>query len=516
MAVKRNPGLKKSNTVINYTLEQVAEVKKCIEDPVYFIEKYVWIKHPIRGRIPFKLYDYQKRLIHNYRFNRYNIVLSARQTGKTETSCAFLLWFAIFHTEKTVLVVSNKGDNAKEIIGKIQYAYEELPSWLKPGIQDDNWNKHTCAFDNKSRIIATTTSKDSGRGLPISLLYCDEMAHVKEHIQNEFWDSIYPTLSTGGACIISSTPNGDINLFAELWRGADLGANTFVPTRIPWDAPPGRDEDFKKEKISVLGLRKWLQEYECEFLSTEATLFDGKIISLAEVVAKKHAPYSELDGQVFYHPIVSNATYIVTVDPSNGNQKDFSVIQVFRFPSMEQVTEFRTNTLSQYMVYNKLKQILKLLEHYTKNIYLAIENNGVGQGIISLYQADETPPKYAYLLSDAGKDKYGYFTGEREKIKACINFKNMFEKGAMKIYSLILLKEMKSYKQKGNTYTAATGATDDCISTILLLMRVIEDISTHDPRAFAKLYVEEISAGDSWVPKDDDDSYDGPAPMIIS
>lgn len=281
-----NPGLKKSNTLTEYTQEQIVELAKCAKDPIYFIRNYIKIKHPKRGKINFNLYDYQEELIRMYMGNRFNIILSARQTGKTETSCAFLLWYAIFHPDKTVLIASNKSTNAMELIGKIRYAYEELPNWLKPGIDADNWNKHTCSFDNKSRIVSTTTSKDSGRGLAISLIYCDELAFVKPHVQEEFWDSILPTISTGGAMIITSTPNGDSNLFARMWFTAigkvpeEREDDAFIPLHVKWDQPPGRDEKFKRTMIDKLGERKWQQEFECVSGDTLVTVRDkrnGKI-----------------------------------------------------------------------------------------------------------------------------------------------------------------------------------------------------------------------------------------------
>jgi hypothetical protein len=282
---RRNPRLKKAGSISEYTPEMINELRKCKADPAYFARNYVMIKHAKRGKIKFNLYDYQVEMLRMYQDNRYNIILSARQTGKTETTCAYLLWFAIFHSDKTILVVSNKASNAKEMIGKIQYAYEELPEWLKPGIDDASWNKHECAFDNKSRIIAQSTSSDSGRGLSISLLYCDEFAFVRPHIQAEFWDSVSPTLATGGSCIISSTPNGDSNLFAELWRKAKLGAgdNVFKHKHVAWDAPPGRNDTFKRQQIAILGERKWRQEYECvtgDTLVTVRDKRDGKIETL--------------------------------------------------------------------------------------------------------------------------------------------------------------------------------------------------------------------------------------------
>ncbi len=293
---KRAPGIKRANQEVGYTQEQMIELYKCSIDPIYFITTYVKIRHPKHGQIKFNLHDYQRDMVMRYKNNRFNILLSARQTGKTETSCAYLLWYAIFHPDKTVLIASNKSSNAMELIGKIQYAYEELPNWLKPGIDDTNWNKHTCTFDNKSRIVASATSKDSGRGLAISLIYCDELAFVAPHVQVEFWDSILPTISTGGAMIITSTPNGDSNLFARTWFNSisktpeELAAdpNAFIPLHVKWNQPPGRDDDFKKQFMDKLGERKWRQEFECvagdtmiTVRNTETKLIEN--ISIAEL-----------------------------------------------------------------------------------------------------------------------------------------------------------------------------------------------------------------------------------------
>ena len=195
MSRRKNPRLKRPFTEQSYTREQAQELVRCARDPKYFINNYVYIKHPVRGQILFDMYDYQEEMIDNFVSNRYNIVLASRQVGKTETSSAYLLWYALFHDQKTILILSNKSDGAMEIISKIQNAYEELPHWLKPGIDEDSWNKHECRFDNKSRILAGATSEDSARGLAISLLYLDEFAFVKTHLQEKFWTSVLPTLS---------------------------------------------------------------------------------------------------------------------------------------------------------------------------------------------------------------------------------------------------------------------------------------------------------------------------------
>lgn len=500
MARRGNPNLKKAHQSIELTSDQLEEFKRCILDPIYFIKHYVKVTHPKKGRIPFELYDYQEQLVKNYQGNRNNIVLSARQTGKTETSCAYLLWYAIFFESKTILVVSKDSEGAMEIIKKIQDAYEELPNWLKPGIQDDNWNKHTAAFDNKSRIIARTTTETSGRGLAISLLYCDEFAFVKPYIQEAFWDSVYPTLSTGGSCIITSTPNGDTNLFSTLWRGAEAETNPFVPNRIYWDQPPGRDEAFKEEKISVLGERKWLQEFECEFISTDHALFDTRLIQIEQAKYEKKKPAFVINGeQGFYKPLTEGMSYIVGVDPATGNGEDYSVIEVFEFPSMQQVMEYRSNTVNEVVLYSYLKKVLGFLEQYSDNVYFSIENNGVGRAMIVLYMNDENPPQFSHFMSQRGKKRLGYTTDNQSKRACALRFKNFFERREMVIYSPTLYMEMKNYIRKGDTFEAQRGSTDDCISAVYIILRMLEEISQYDPRAYDKLYkFSEQASGDEW------------------
>lgn len=552
MAGRRNPGLKKSHQSSDYTREQLLELYRCSKDPIYFIKNYVKIKHPKRGKINFSLYDYQEELVNMYMNNRFNIIMSARQTGKTETSCAFLLWYAIFQPEKTVLIASNKSSNAMELIAKIQFAYEELPQWLKPGIDDASWNKHTCAFDNKSRIVSTTTSKDSGRGLAISLIYCDELAFVKPHVQDEFWDSILPTISTGGSMIISSTPNGDSNLFARTWFSSiaklpeERSEDDFVPMHVKWDQPPGRDAKFKQAMITKLGQRKWEQEFECQFLSSDHTLFDSYYITQAEQAMKRKLedyiaadpnrhnpnyvpsyPY-RVAGHKFWKKLEPSKTYVVGVDPATGSGEDFTVFQVFEFPSLVQVLEYRTNSMSSPVAYTQLKNLLKFLEQFTKDIYFSIENNGVGNGMISLYEADEDAPKYAHFVSEPGQKKLGMFTSAATKIKSALKFKELFERGQMTIHSEILFHEMKNFVRREGSYAANPGAHDDCISAVLIIFRILQEMATYDENAYAKMYTveAEIEVENTWSYSDEDrdsmrereeyDDDESPLPFILS
>lgn len=409
-------------------------------------------------------------------------------THNSVTSGAYLLWYATFHRDKTVLIASNKNSNAMEMIHRIRLGYENLPMWLKPGIKDDGWNKHSVGFDNGTRIISEATSENSGRGLSISLLYLDEFAHVAKNIQEEFWTSIEPTLSTGGDCIMTSTPNGDIDIFAQIWRGALVKANGFFPVEVKWDEPPGRDAKFKEETIGRIGEQKWKQEYECDFLSSDALLVSS--IKLAEVTTRlaKIQPKFVINEVIFWYDVKPGGTYLVGVDPATGTGKDFTVITVYQFPAMRQVAEYRSNTMSPNDSYKVLKNILLYLEERGTMVYFSVENNGVGEGIISLFEADENSPTNSEFVSEEGKGKRGFFTTARSKMKACVNFKEMFEKDNIQITSPILLQELKTFVRTRGAYDHLPGSTSDCIAATLTVIRLVEEIATYDQNAFDKLY----------------------------
>ncbi len=499
---------------MEFTPEQIQELKKCATDPIYFIRNYVMIQHPKFGTVKFELYDYQEEMIENYTNFKDNIALSARQTGKTTVAVAFLLWYACFHFDKTILVTSRANEHAMEIIMRIRFAYEQLPHFIKPGIKDDAYNKHEVGFDNNSRIISAATSANAGRGYSISLLYVDELAFVPPNIQEEFWASISPTLATGGSVIITSTPNGDLDLFSELWRGANipnpeskdgLGINNYKATRVYWDQPPGRDEAFKKEQIAKLGEKKWRQEFLCEFISSDFLLMDSMWLNNEHERVKQTSPVNVIKDVVFFDEIRIGGTYLVGVDPATGSGEDYSVISIFEFPSMKQVAEWRSNTMSTNKLYSVLKNVLNYLETKNTMVYFSVENNGVGEGVIALYEADEFPPDNAEFISEDGKAKRGFTTTARSKMRACVNLKQMCENGSMKLSSPVLITELKGYIRNKGAYAAQTGSTDDCISAALIVIRLLEEIATYDQSAFDKLYSGEHEA---WS-QEDYDGYDG-------
>ena len=503
---RKNPLIKRAHELTEYTTEQVHELLRCSTDPKYFIQKYVKIQHPVKGTVPFTLYPYQEALIDKFHKNRLNIILSARQTGKSTTSAAFLLWFAIFHEDKTVLIVSNKNDNAMEMISRIRFAYENLPLWLKPGITDDGWNKHNVGFDNGSRIISQATSESSGRGFSISLLFCDEFAFVSPNIQEEFWTSISPTLATGGSCIIASTPNGDANLFAQLWRGAQLEVNGFVATWVKWDEPPGRDDEFKKKETAKINEEKWQQEYECVFLSSDALLISSIVLNNIQV--SDSVPEPDFLGIHWFEELKPKQTILLGIDPSTGSGGDLSSIEIFDFPSLRQIGEFRSNTTSSVDLYKILKSTINTVSRKEIMVYFSVENNGVGEGIIALYQNDENPPE-GHFVSEEGKGRLGMTTTGRTKMKACINLKELVTKGKIQIVSKFLLAELKSFVRKMGTYSAQYGSTDDSVSATLLIIRLIEEISSYESEAFEMLY----GLGDDSKDEEEYDEKDQGIPM---
>lgn len=523
---RKNPYIKKANTETEYTPEQIQELKRCMSDPIHFIKNYVMIQHPTDGVVKFELYDYQEDMVTNYATHRNNIALSARQTGKTTVAVAYLLWFACFHFDKTILVTSRANEHAMEIIMRIRFAYENLPHFIKPGVKEDAWNKHEVGFDNNSRIISSATSENAGRGYSISLLYVDELAFVPPNIQQEFWASISPTLSTGGSVIITSTPNGDLDLFSELWRGANipdpknnegLGVNQFKPTRVYWDQPPGRDEKFKEEQIAKLGEIKWKQEFLCEFISSESLLMDSIWVNNETLRIKQLRPVDIIKDVIFFDKIKPLGTYLIGVDPSTGSGEDYSAITIFEFPSLNQVGEYRSNTMSTNKLYGVLKNIIRVFEKQGCIVYFSVENNGVGEGILALYEADENPPETCEMVSEEGKNRRGMTTTPKNKMKACVNMKEMLEKGNMTINSPVLIAELKSYIRHRGSYAAQIGSTDDVISSVLIVIRLIEEIATYDQQAFDKLYssgeYEEWNDSD-WDGYDDYNEADGPLPMI--
>lgn len=447
-------------------------------------------------------------MLRSFADNTLSIVLSARQTGKSQTSAAFLLWFAMFFMDKTILIASNKNDNAMEMIKRIRFMYERMPHWLKAGVNADGWNKHSIGFDNGSSIHSTATSENSGRGLSISLLFLDEFAHVRETVQQEFWTSMAPTLATGGSCIICSTPNGDTELFAQLWRGSQLdNEDGFFPIEVKWDEPPGRDAKFRDKEIAKIGELRWRQEYLCEFLSSDPMLIDTIVVANLATAVKKIQPFGKIGDITFFKEPMQNSTYLVGMDVATGTGKDFTTLEVFEFPSLEHVAEWRSNTTSSAIAYPILTKLLRVLERTHSTVFFSVENNGVGEGIIALYESDENPPASSEFVSEEGANRSGMTTTGKSKMKACLTFKELVERGNIQIKSKLLVEEMKHFVRKGSTYDHKTNATSDLIMATLIVMRILESVASFDSEAYDLLYSAAYQGSRGEDGEYDDDDY---------
>lgn len=285
----KNPQLKRAYATDEYTPEMVMELQRCMKDPIYFMKNYIKIQHPTRGTIPFEMYEYQERFVKHMHENRFSITLQPRQCGKTLTVAMYLLWYATFTDDVTVLIASKNQSHALEIAARVRFAYEELPNWIKAGLK--YYNRHNIEMDNGSRIVSEATTEKTGRGLSISKLYLDELAFINPRIQELLWASLAPTLSTGGSAIISSTPNGDTELFAQLWRNAMSGAagdtnggTRFAPFSVHWREHPERDDSYWQTMINMLGELKTRQEVGCLFAKTPVNTSIG-VLTMEQLYA---------------------------------------------------------------------------------------------------------------------------------------------------------------------------------------------------------------------------------------
>ena len=428
----------------------------------------------------------------------------------TETTAAYAYWFAIFHEEKNVLVASNKQRGAADIMNRIRSMYEHTPDFLRPGAPF--YNRGSIEFDNGSRIWSEATTESTGRGKSIALFIGDELAHVKTKIQNEMWPSLFLTISTGGSCVIMSTPNGDSDLFANLWRGAVSNTNGFVPIEVKVDEVPGRDEVWQKMMSSKIGEIKFRQEFCNEFLSSEALLINSLVLSRLTGAT----PAFIDKGFYFWKDPAPEKTYIVGVDVAEGTQQDFSTIQVVELDTFTQIAEFRSNTVKEHQLYEAIKYVITKLLSYTgpggkrATVYWSFENNSAGAALGALYYNDEKFPD-AELISGA-EGKLGMRTVNKTKVEACRMLKKLVEqiKNGLNINSKMLIFELKNFIATGAGYNAKHGATDDLICAMLIVLRIIKMISEYEPQVFDKLYK---SDGDFYDEVTND--YDEPMPFVV-
>lgn len=500
-----------------YTKEQLVELAKCAADPKYFIRTHVWIQHPTKGRMRFSLFDFQEELLDAYHNHRYSIALISRQMGKSTAAAAYLLWYSMFIPDQVILIAAHKYSGAQEIMQRIRFAYETLPDYLRAGAV--SYNKGSIEFDNGSRIIAQATTDNTGRGLSISLAYLDEFAFVRPNIAKEFWTSLSPTLSTGGKCIITSTPNQDDDQFAQIWREAnkcvdsygnatEVGKNGFKAYSADWKAHPDRDQDWADQEQGKIGEERFRREHLNEFIAFDETLIDSlKLFNMTpkEVWAKQ--------GQVrWYKPVVPGNIYMIALDPSLGTGGDAAAIEVYELPGMRQVAEWQHNKTPIKQQILILQQIAKYIDteaNGKSEIYYSMENNTLGEaGLVVVEELGEENIPGTFLSESKRHGltkayRRGFTTTHKSKLTSCAKLKHWVETDKIEIASNNLLREIKTFVARGNSFAAKEGEHDDLVMALILIVRMSLEIVRYEEEAFDYL-------------ADDFNDEDEMAPMPVS
>lgn len=473
---KGNVLLKRSNQDIEWTPDLVQEYMKCSQDPIYFIETYMKIINVDHGLVNFNLYDYQKDMINSFKDNRYSIVTTARQAGKSTTTCGFILWYIIFQSEKVVALLANKGDTAREILGRVQLAYQHLPKWLQQGVVE--WNKGSFVLENNSRVIAAATSASAIRGYTINLLFIDEAAFIENW--DEFFTSVYPTISSGqeSKIVLVSTPNG-LNHFHKTWANAFKSGeehNGYNPLLVKWQDVPGRDEKWRQETLSGMNfdVEKFDQEYNCEFLGSSGTLIAGW--KLKQLVSKK--PLIEKEGLVQFFQPEENHVYMMICDVSRGKGLDYSAFQLIDVTQMpyQQVCVFRNNAVTPIDYAEVIHRVAKAYN----NASILTEINDIGEQVSNSLHYDFG---YEHILftENAGRSgkriTSGFGGGQVDKgirttkvVKSvgCSILKLLIEQDQLVINDHETINELSTFSKRNNSYEAEPGKNDDLVMCLVL------------------------------------------------
>jgi len=505
-----------------YSPENIQDLQRCARDPIFFIENYVMVQHPTKGTVPMQLYDYQKEMLRAVHENKDTIILASRQMGKTTVVAMYILWMTCFKPDKLCILASKAMNHATEIMARIKYAYEQLPNWLKPGCR--YYSRTSIEFENGSKIKSEATSEKTGRGSSPSFLMIDEIAFLSKRIQDEMWASLAPSLSTGGKFVITSTPNGDGDLFATLWRGANARTNNFHPIKAMWYQHPDRGQEYYAEMLGKLGQLKCRQELDCEFISSDALL----ISSLTLHNIRPQLPCSENMGFKFWTDRLGGARqYLVGIDVATGNGTDFTVAEVFEFPSLTQVAEMRLNTVNVPLIYAKIKWLLKTLtmpddRGQRAEVLWSFERNGVGEALVAMIQNDDGADGGVFIdnveLYSDNPQRLGCWTSGASKLQCCMQIKQFIEKtvSPLEIKSDVLLEELKNFIAAGGSYRARAGATDDAVMALAIVMKLITRLSTYDTTAHKLVYAAVDPDSDAPPEPPVSDSFgDDPAPFVI-
>ena len=468
-----NPLLKKANVAQEFTAEQVEEFIKCKEDPIYFATNYIKIVSLDEGLTQFKPYDFQEKLIRNFHEHRFNICKMPRQTGKSTTSVSYLLHYAVFNDNVNIGILANKAATARDLLGRLQTAYENLPKWMQQGII--SWNKGSLELENGSKILAASTSASAVRGMSFNILFLDEFAFVPNHIADSFFASVYPTITSGKSTkvIMVSTPHG-MNHFYRYWHDAERKKNEYVATEVHWSEVPGRDAVWKEQTIANTSEQQFRVEFECEFLGSVDTL-----ISPSKLRTMTYDdPIKSSKGLDIYEEPIDKHDYVLTVDVARGVGIDYSafvLVDITEYPHRI-VGKYKNNEIKPMIFPNIIYQIAKSYN----NAFILVEVNDIGDQVASIIHFDL---EYENLLMCAMRGRAGQIVGQgfsgtktqlgvkmskTVKKVGCSNLKTLIEDDKVVFRDYDIISELTTFIQKHHSFEAEEGCNDDLAMCLVI------------------------------------------------
>ena len=468
-----NPLLKKANVAVEFTEDQVLEFIKCKNDPVYFAKKYIKIVNVDEGLMSFDMWPFQENLVTNFHNNRFNICKMPRQVGKTTTVVSYLLHYIVFNDNVNVGILANKATTSREILQRLQLSYENLPKWMQQGIV--SWNKGSMELENGSKILAASTSASAVRGMAFNIIFLDEFAFVPNHIADEFFASVYPTISSGKSTkvIIVSTPKG-MNHFYRMWHDAERNKSEFIPTEVHWSEVPNRDEVWKTQTIANTSEQQFRAEHLCEFLGSVDTLISSS--KLATLVYAD--PIKCSAGLDIYEEPQKDHNYVITVDVARGVEKDYSAFTICdttTFP-YRLIGKYRNNQIKPML----FPSIIKDLAVAYNKAYVLIEVNDIGEQVGQILHFDL---EYDNILMCAMRGRAGQlvgqgFSGKKSQMGVkmsknvkkigCMNLKTLIEDDKLIIKDYEVISELTTFIQKSNSFEAEAGCNDDLAMCLVI------------------------------------------------
>ena len=476
-----NPLLKKANVSVEFTKEQILEYQKCMDNPIHFIQTHMKIVSLDEGLVPFNMYDFQKNMVQTFHDNRFTICKLPRQSGKSTTIIAYLLHYVLFNPNVNVAILANKSSTARDILGRLQLGYENLPKWLQQGVI--SWNKGSLDLENGSSILAASTSASAIRGGSYNIIFLDEFAYVPSSLAEEFFSSVYPTISSGKSTkvMIVSTPHG-MNMFYKLWTDAQSKKNDYIPLEVHWSEVPGRDEVWKEETIRNTSQSQFNSEFECEFL--------GSIDTLIAPHKLKQMPYVDAiqknaDLDIFERPDPKK-TYFLTADVSRGTSQDYSAFLVLDVTEMPYrvVAKYRNNEIKPLMFPHKIHEVAKAYN----NCFVLVEVNDIGEQVANALQYDleydnlvmaSMRGRAGQILGagfSGGKAQLGVRTTKAVKRIGCSNLKQLIESDKLLIPDYDIMSELSTFIVKGSSFQADDGCTDDLVACLFIFAWAVDQV----------------------------------------